>query len=529
MRKAGRIQPLPEAVAALVRDGSFVSLEGFTHLIPFAAGHELLRQGLTDLTVVRLTPDVLFDQMIGLGRVERMIFSYGGNPGVGSLHRMRDAVEHGWPRPIELVEHSHAGLANAYVAGAVEPPFGTLRGYAGTDLPEHNDDVAFIDCPFTGEKLTAVRAINPDVAIIHAQQADSRATSSSGGSPGSRRRRCSRPSTRSSPSRRSSTSSTPKPRSVVLPAVGARRRLPRAQRRVAVLRRRLLRARQRLLLRLGCDLARPRPLHAMDGGERPRGGRARRRTGGGTVSAADPTPEEVMTIGAARELVDGEVVLVGVGPPNAAANLARRLDAPGCVLVYESGAIGARPQRLPLSIGDDDLAAGAQDLVSVPEMFNYWIGGGRIDVGFLGASQIDRFGNINTTVIGDYATPKVRLPGAGGAPEIARSAGRVIVLLRHSQRSFVDEVDFVTSVGRELDGANGGPGSAVITDLGILRPSPDDGELELVALHPGVELDDVREATGWDLRVREPLEVTEPVTERELSELRALRVSADED
>jgi glutaconate CoA-transferase subunit A len=166
------MQPLPEAVAALVRDGSFVSLEGFTHLIPFAAGHELLRQGHTDLTVVRLTPDILFDQMIGLGRVERMIFSYGGNPGVGSLHRMRDAVEHGWPRPIELVEHSHAGLSNAYVAGASNLPFGTLRGYAGTDLPEHNEDVAFIDCPFTGEKLTAVRAINPDVAIIHAQQAD---------------------------------------------------------------------------------------------------------------------------------------------------------------------------------------------------------------------------------------------------------------------------------------------------------------------------------------------------------------------
>jgi glutaconate CoA-transferase, subunit B len=237
-----------------------------------------------------------------------------------------------------------------------------------------------------------------------------------------------------------------------------------------------------------------------------------------------------MTIGAARELLDGEVVLVGVGPPNAAANLARRLDAPGCVLVYESGAIGARPQRLPLSIGDDDLAAGAQDLVSVPEMFNYWIGGGRIDVGFLGASQIDRFGNINTTTIGDYDHPKVRLPGAGGAPEIARSAGRVIVLLRHSPRSFVDEIDFVTSVGRELDSAsNGAPGSAVITDLGIPRPSPEDGELELVALHPGIELADVREATGWPLRVREPLEVTELVTERELSELRALRVSAGED
>ncbi|MEN3280919.1 MAG: glutaconate CoA-transferase, subunit [Solirubrobacteraceae bacterium] len=172
MRKAGKIQPLPEAVASVVQDGSFVALEGFTHLIPFAAGHELLRQGRQDLTVVRLTPDVLFDQMIGLGRVQRVVFSYGGNPGVGSLHRFRDAVENGWPRSIELREHSHAGLANAYAAGASHLPFAVLRGYAGTDLPEHNDDIAFIECPFTGQRLSAVRAINPDVAIIHAQQAD---------------------------------------------------------------------------------------------------------------------------------------------------------------------------------------------------------------------------------------------------------------------------------------------------------------------------------------------------------------------
>jgi glutaconate CoA-transferase subunit A len=172
VRKAGKIQPLPEAVASLVQDGSFVAIEGFTHLIPFAAGHELLRQGRQDLTVVRLTPDILFDQMIGLGRVERIVFSYGGNPGVGSLHRFRDAIENGWPRSIELREHSHAGLANAYAAGASRLPFAVLRGYAGTDLPEHNDDIAFVECPFTGERLSAVRAINPDVAIIHAQQAD---------------------------------------------------------------------------------------------------------------------------------------------------------------------------------------------------------------------------------------------------------------------------------------------------------------------------------------------------------------------
>jgi glutaconate CoA-transferase, subunit A len=172
VKKAGQIQPLPEAVASLVKDGSFVALEGFTHLIPFAAGHEVLRQGRTDLTVVRLTPDVLFDQMIGLGRVRRVVFSYGGNPGVGSLHRFRDAVEHGWPQPIELREHSHAGLANAYVAGASRLPFAVLRGYAGTDLPAHSEDIAFLNCPFTGQRLSAVRAINPDVTIIHAQQAD---------------------------------------------------------------------------------------------------------------------------------------------------------------------------------------------------------------------------------------------------------------------------------------------------------------------------------------------------------------------
>ncbi len=166
--------PLPEAIAANVRDGDAVALEGFTHLIPFEAGHEIVRQGRTDLTGMRMTPDVLYDQMIGMGCLARMVFSYGGNPGVGSLHRFRDAVEHGWPRPLEVVEHSHAGMANAYAAGASRLPFAVLRGYAGTDIAAHNPSVAFVDCPFTGQRLTAVRALRPDVAIIHAQQADRR-------------------------------------------------------------------------------------------------------------------------------------------------------------------------------------------------------------------------------------------------------------------------------------------------------------------------------------------------------------------
>lgn len=168
------ITSLREAVAALVRDGDMLAMEGFTHLIPFAAGHELIRQGKTDLTLVRLTPDLIYDQLIGMGLVRRMVFSWGGNPGVGSLHRFRDAVERDWPRPLELEEHSHAALANAYVAGAAGLPFAVLRGYVGSDMPRHCPHIRSVACPFTGEALAAVPAVRPDVAIIHAQKADRR-------------------------------------------------------------------------------------------------------------------------------------------------------------------------------------------------------------------------------------------------------------------------------------------------------------------------------------------------------------------
>ena len=163
---------LADAVAANVGDGDIIALEGFTHLIPFAAGHEIIRQGRRDLTLIRMTPDVLYDQMIGAGCARKLIFSWGGNPGVGSLHRFRDAVENSWPKPLEIEEHSHAGMAARYVAGASGLPFGVLRGYVGTDLPDHTSTIAPITCPFTGEQLTAVPALRPDVGIIHAQQAD---------------------------------------------------------------------------------------------------------------------------------------------------------------------------------------------------------------------------------------------------------------------------------------------------------------------------------------------------------------------
>jgi glutaconate CoA-transferase, subunit A len=164
--------PLADAIEQFVPDGASVALEGFTHLIPFAAGHEIIRQRRRDLHLIRMTPDLIYDQMIGMGCARKLSFSWGGNPGVGSLHRLRDAVEHGWPKPLEIDEHSHAGMAAAFSAGAARLPFGVLRGYIGTDLPSHNPSIRSVQCPFTGESLAAVPAFNPDVTILHAQRAD---------------------------------------------------------------------------------------------------------------------------------------------------------------------------------------------------------------------------------------------------------------------------------------------------------------------------------------------------------------------
>lgn len=240
------------------------------------------------------------------------------------------------------------------------------------------------------------------------------------------------------------------------------------------------------------------------------------------------TSDEIMSVVAARHLRDGQVCFVGIGLPSEAANLARLSHAPGVVLIYESGTIGARPDVLPLSIGDGELAEKADLVVSVPEIFAYWLQAGRVDVGFLSAAQIDRYGNLNSTVIGSYESPTVRLPGAGGAPEIASLAGEVIVMLRHSQRTFVESVDFVTSVGfgRSGEGRDGHPGAGptvVITDLGVLAPDPVSNELRLVAVHPGIDVSEVVKSTGWDLEVADDLHVTEVPTAAELGLLRDLK------
>ncbi len=226
------------------------------------------------------------------------------------------------------------------------------------------------------------------------------------------------------------------------------------------------------------------------------------------------TSDEMMAVAAARRLHDGTVCFVGIGLPSRAANLARVTHAPGCVLIYESGTIGAKPVHLPLSIGDGELAETADAVVSVPEIFAYWLQGGWIDVGFLGAAQIDRHGNLNSSVIGSYDEPKVRLPGAGGAPEIAALCRETYVMLRQTPRAFVDHLDFRSTVGfgdgpgsRRALGLPGRGVTVVVTDLGVLEPDPGTCELTLTLLHPGRTVDEARAATGWELRVADDLTI----------------------
>lgn len=244
----------------------------------------------------------------------------------------------------------------------------------------------------------------------------------------------------------------------------------------------------------------------------------------------DYTPDEMMTVSAARMLRNGAVCFVGIGLPSTAANLARLTHAPDAVLVYESGPIGAKPPVLPLSIGDGNLAETADTVVSTPEIFRYWLQGGRIDVGFLGAAQLDRFANINTTVVGQYARPKVRLPGAGGAPEISSSAKEVLIVVKQSKRTLVKELDFLTSAGfltggdaREREGIPGKGPVAVITDLCILRPDAVTRELKVASIHPGVDREMIRVSTGWPIQFEQPCGETEKPRPEEIQVLRDLK------
>lgn len=254
-----------------------------------------------------------------------------------------------------------------------------------------------------------------------------------------------------------------------------------------------------------------------------------------STSGAGWTASEIMTIVASRQLAPDDVCFVGIGAPSAACNLARLTRAPDLTLIYESGTLGTAPRVLPLSIGDGELADTAVTVVSVPEMFRYWLQGGHVDVGFLGAAQLDRFGNINTTVIGPYDDPSVRLPGAGGAPEIASQCGKVLVTLRHSARALVERVDFVTSLGfgptgreRERLGVTTAGPVVVITDLCVLEPEQGSNELVVTALHPGVAREQVAGATGWGVRFAREVASTPAPSSEELDVLRELHRRTDE-
>ncbi len=248
------------------------------------------------------------------------------------------------------------------------------------------------------------------------------------------------------------------------------------------------------------------------------------------MSESNYSANEMMVVTASRFLKDGSIVFIGIGLPSLAANLARRLHAPNLSMIYESGTLDTTPDRPPLSIGDDELSRKALSVVSVPEMFRYWLQGGKIETGFLGAAQVDKFGNLNSTVIGDYNNPKVRLPGAGGAPEIAGFCDHTIIMLRQSTRSLVEKLYFITSVGyasggdsqKKLGFSGHGP-KAIITDLGILEPDPLTKEFIMTHLHPGITVEAAKEATGWDLKISEQIKSTTIPTPKELSALRKLQ------
>ena len=427
-------------------------------------------------------------------------------------------------------------MANAYEAGAAGLPCAIFRGYRGAELAKVNPNIKWVECPFTGERLAAVPAIRPDVTFIHAQKADRKGNV------------------------------------LVEGIVGVQKEAVLAAKRAVVTVEEIVDDFDDLHPNL-CILphwtvtaiavvpggAHPsythgyydrdnaaylqwdeiaadrEPLPRMDGCQRHEGRarrffRARRNAEDCRMSAPGFTPDEMMTIAASRALKNDDVCFVGIGAPSAACNVARLTHAPDITLIYESGTIGTAPDVLPLSIGDGELCDTALTTVAVPEMFRYWLQGGRVSIGFLGAAQLDKFGNINTTVIGDYGKPKTRLPGGGGAPEIATSSGEIYITMKQSLRAMVDKIDFYTSFGhgdggdhrKRLGIDTKGP-TLLITDLAVWRPDPETKEFTVASLHPGVTAEDVQKNCGWKVAFADRLETTPAPTELELKTLRDLQ------
>ena len=388
---------LSDAIARFVRPGHRVALEGFTHLIPFAAGHEIIRQGLTDLTLVRMTPDLLYDQMIGSGCARKLVFSWGGNPGVGSLHRLRDAVERGWPRPLEIEEHSHSAMAHAYAAGAAGMPSAFFRGYFGSDLAKVNPNIKFIDCPFTGERLASVPAHRPDVTIVHAQKADRSGNVLLEGIIGVQKEavlaaRAAIVTVEEIVDRFEGLGTN----AVILPSwtVNAIVAVPGGAHPSYA---HGYYARDNAFYVAWDAISRDRDSFQrwIDGARDDRAARdvrrarARGRSAEAGMTGAPYTAAEMMTVAAARALGNDDICFVGIGLPSAACNLARLTHAPRLTLVYESGTLETKPTVLPLSIGDGELCETALTTVSVPEMFQD-LAAGRAHLGRLPWRRADR-------------------------------------------------------------------------------------------------------------------------------------------
>ncbi len=557
---SGKVATMRDAVAELVRDGDTVAIEGFTHLICFAAGHEIIRQRRRDLTLARMTPDVIYDQMVGAGVARKLIFSWLGNPGVGSLHAVRRRIEHADPEPLAVEEYSHFGMVCRYVAGASNLPFFPIRSYYESDIPSVNPNIKPMRSPYEdGDEVYVVPPLRPDVTIVHAQRATEDGDTQIWGLLGCQKEAAfagervivvceelvGEDVVRRDPNR------------TVIPGIVVDAVVEQPFGCHPSLRAGVLRPGQRVLPRVGTHLEGPTVARGVAEGVGVRPGEPRRVRGahgrslGGAAAGAAPlrrgqlrglrvsavetelgyTKNEMMIAASARTLAGERVCFVGVGLPNIVCNLAQRTVAPGLQLVYEAGVFGARPARLPLSIGDPTLVSGSTAVTSMFELFAFYLQAGLIDAAFLGGAQIDRFGNLNTTVIGEYANPKVRLPGSGGACEIAIHARRILVIMRQAKRSFVERLDFRTSPGHsgdpEHDRARGWSGSgptSVVTDLGTYGFDEATGEMTLRTLHPGVSLEDVRANMGWEPRVAGDLGETPPPS---TEELRIIRTELD--
>ena len=522
-----KVATMRDAIADLVRDGDTVAIEGFTHLIGFSAGHEIIRQRKRDLVLARMTPDLIYDQMIAGGVARKLIFSWLGNPGVGGLNAIRRRIEPaslGGDPPLEIEEYSHFGMVARYTAGAANLPFMPLRSYFETDLPKANPLIREIRSPYSDETVYAVPPLNPDVSIIHAQRADASGNTQIWGLLGCQKEAAfaadrviivveelvDEAVIRSDPNR------TVIPGlivdAVVVDPFGAHPSYvqgaydrdnrfyldwdPISRDEDAI---------QAWLREWVYDLP-DRAAYVQKLGEaasrHPQAGLGTlglRRLRGLPVSDLGFSKNEMMIVAAARELAGQRVCFVGVGLPNIAVNLAKRTIAPDMELVYEAGVFGARPARLPLSIGDPTIVTGATAVVSMFELFAFYLQRGLIDVGFLGAAQIDRFGNINTTVIGDYDAPedpaaglRRRLRDRDQCPErvrdhapvlaLVRRADRLPDLAREPRRGRAGRAD---PEGRRLEGARPVRGRHGPRDLALRRRRRDAARLPAPRRHPG--------------------------------------------